>query len=347
MRGGIPQCREVFLQSHPDGREVRAADLPSAADLELYSEIACEMVALHVTEDLPGGGVMAAHSGSQPDLAVVAKGVRRVRRNTRRQLSDDRLPEVAEVYRASPGRPTAAVAERFSIALRTASLYVKRARDAGLLEEAKHASVKKRPDGRWRARYRDAAGKEHARHFARKVDGQRWLDAVTASVLAGTYVSPATARTTVAQWCGTWLAGYATRRASTVREARTHVRQITAEFGDMPLAAVRPSHVKAWRARLRAGGLSASYVYALHSRLAQIMGDAVHDGSCPGRRARAGPHPAPGNSVPTWRPRCRCGRCMTRCPNTCGPPFCWRRSPGCGWPSRAGCVWRMWTSCAV
>jgi hypothetical protein len=31
----------------------------------------------------------------------------------------------------------------------------------------------KRADGRYRARYRDAAGKEHARHFTRKVDAQR------------------------------------------------------------------------------------------------------------------------------------------------------------------------------
>ena len=33
------------------------------------------------------------------------------------------------------------------------------------------ASVSKRPNGQWRARYRDEAGKEHARHFARKVEG--------------------------------------------------------------------------------------------------------------------------------------------------------------------------------
>jgi hypothetical protein len=63
------------------------------------------------------------------------------------------------------------------------------------------ASIKKRPDGQWRARYCDAAGKEHAKHFTRKVDAQRWLDGVTASVVAGTYVSPRTARTTVGEWC--------------------------------------------------------------------------------------------------------------------------------------------------
>ena len=65
----------------------------------------------------------------------MAKGVKRARRNTRRQLSDDKLPAVAEIYRANPKRPTAAVAEHFGLPLRTASLYVKRAREAGVLEE--------------------------------------------------------------------------------------------------------------------------------------------------------------------------------------------------------------------
>ena len=34
------------------------------------------------------------------------------------------------------------------------------------------ASIKRRPDGRWRARYRDPDGRERARHFTRKVDAQ-------------------------------------------------------------------------------------------------------------------------------------------------------------------------------
>jgi integrase len=155
------------------------------------------------------------------------------------------------------------------------------------------ASIAKRPDGQWRARYRDPAGKEHARHFARKVDARRWLDEVTASLVSGTHVTPRTARTTVAQWCDTWLGGYATRRASTVRQARVHVAQIKAEFGAMPLSAVRPSHVRSWTSRLRDDGLSVSYVYALHARLAQIFADAVHDGIVPrspcSRRTSPGP----------------------------------------------------------
>ena len=140
------------------------------------------------------------------------------------------------------------------------------------------ASIKRRDDGVWRARYRDSAGKEHAKHFARKVDAQRWLDGVTTSVQLGSYVDPKTARTTVEQWCASWLEGYATPRPSTVHSAQVHVLQIVAAFGTMPLSSVRPSHVKAWTVKLKADGLATSYVHALHSRLSQVLGDAVHDG---------------------------------------------------------------------
>lgn len=135
MRAGIPQCREVFLQAHPEGREIRAADIKWAADLEKCITIACQMVAPHISA-LPVLGNEGLEYPNVPAGHVeVQTGVSRARRNTRRQLSDDRLPEVAEVYRANPGRPAKAVAEHFGFKPRTAALYVKRARDAGLLEE--------------------------------------------------------------------------------------------------------------------------------------------------------------------------------------------------------------------
>ena len=65
---------------------------------------------------------------------------------------------------------------------------------------------------RYRARYKDAAGKEVTQAFAdkEKSKAQRWLDEVTTSQVTGTYVDPKTARTTVSEWCATWLAGYRT-----------------------------------------------------------------------------------------------------------------------------------------
>lgn len=143
------------------------------------------------------------------------------------------------------------------------------------------ASVKRRENGQWRARYRDGAGREHAQHFGRKVDAQQWLDTVTSSLVQGTHVDPKTARMTVEAWCATWLAGYATRRASTVRQARVHVAQINRAFGSHRLADVRPSQVRAWTAQLKSEGYADSTVYATYRRFAQIMGDAVQDGIIP------------------------------------------------------------------
>ncbi len=140
------------------------------------------------------------------------------------------------------------------------------------------ASIAKRPDGQYRARYRDNEGREHSKHFARKVDAQRWLDTITASQVRGDYVDPKDARMTVAQWCDRWLEGYGTRRASTVRQARVHVGHIVKALGSMRVSDVRPSHVKAWTSAMKDAGLAQSTVYATYRRLAQIMGDAVEDG---------------------------------------------------------------------
>lgn len=57
-----------------------------------------------------------------------------------------------------------------------------------------------------------------------------------------------------------------------------HVAKIKAAFEDVRLSALKPSHVKAWTAKLKSDGAADSYVYALHARLSQIMADAVHDG---------------------------------------------------------------------
>ncbi len=47
------------------------------------------------------------------------------------------------------------------------------------------------PGPDWRARYRDPAGREHARHFSRKVDAERWLVTVESSKMRGDYTDPA------------------------------------------------------------------------------------------------------------------------------------------------------------
>ncbi|WP_228373535.1 site-specific integrase [Demequina gelatinilytica] len=147
------------------------------------------------------------------------------------------------------------------------------------------------PNGKYRARYRDAAGKEHARHFdvlrttRTKEGAATWLEQVKSDMLTGSYVAPKTARMTVDEWCDTWLEGYRTNRASTVRQAEVHIAHIKRAFGSKRLADVKPSDVRRWTAQLATDdeaigrkALAPSTVYAIHARLSQIMADAVHDG---------------------------------------------------------------------
>jgi hypothetical protein len=71
-------------------------------------------------------------------------------------------------------------------------------------------SVEKRQRGgsvSWRAHYRDPAGRQHSKSFARKVDAERFLTTVEASKLTGSYVEAAAGRVTVGVWADRWLAG--------------------------------------------------------------------------------------------------------------------------------------------
>ncbi|HCX85212.1 MAG TPA: site-specific integrase [Micrococcales bacterium] len=131
---------------------------------------------------------------------------------------------------------------------------------------------------RWRARYVDNAGREHTRHFDRKVQAQAWLDEQLAALLRGDHVAPSDAKMTVGEWCDKWLAGYGTRRASTVRQAEVHVKIIKAHFGSVPMSAIKPLDVRAWTVVLKREGRADSYIYAIYSRFSQIFTDAVHDG---------------------------------------------------------------------
>ena len=108
------------------------------------------------------------------------------------------------------------------------------------------ASVKRRPDGVWRARYRDPAGRERARHFARKVDAERFLATVQADMLRGLYVDP-TDDTTVIAYAQQWAAGrpHGARTARRMDSLiRNHIE--ATPLGARRLAAVRPSEVQAW-----------------------------------------------------------------------------------------------------
>jgi integrase len=67
------------------------------------------------------------------------------------------------------------------------------------------ANIQKRPNGKWRARYRHE-GKERSRHFSRKSDAQAWLDDITATIKTGHFVDPNAGKQTVEGYANGWEA---------------------------------------------------------------------------------------------------------------------------------------------
>jgi integrase len=100
---------------------------------------------------------------------------------------------------------------------------------------------------RWRARYVDDQGREHAKGFSRKADAQRWLDDITAAQVVGTYTDPRLGRVTFGSFYADWSARQiwvAGTRSNMDRMARS------VPFADTALADLRPSHIEAWVAEM-------------------------------------------------------------------------------------------------
>lgn len=138
------------------------------------------------------------------------------------------------------------------------------------------ASIQKRPDGKWRVRWRDPDGREHSRHFVRKVDAERHRTTVNADMLRGAYVDPDD-QTTVSQYARRWLAGRAVGDRTGTRLASLVSNHVDAtELGGRRLAAVRPSEAQAWVAD-RARVLAPSTLRKVVSTVRSIYAAAVLD----------------------------------------------------------------------
>lgn len=139
------------------------------------------------------------------------------------------------------------------------------------------ASISKLSNGKWRSRYRDDAGKQHARHFDRKVDAQRWLDEVTATIVRGDYVDPNAGKVTVAVYAATWQAVQVSS-PGTARIVDNALRvHLLPELGERPIASVLPSTIQGFVKTLEAKGLAAGSVRNIHDVTWRLFDSAMND----------------------------------------------------------------------
>jgi integrase len=144
----------------------------------------------------------------------------------------------------------------------------------------------------YRARWREASGRERVRTFARMTDARRFLVEVEDSKLRGAYVPPEAGRVGLAEWAERWYRTTADLKPGTRRTYRQLLdNQVLPHFGGATLAGIDRLAVREWVAVLVEGGLSASRVRNAHQVLGQVLDAAVEGG----RLAR---NPAAGVRLP-------------------------------------------------
>lgn len=151
------------------------------------------------------------------------------------------------------------------------------------------ASIDKRPNGRWRARWREyPGGPQTTKHFPRKVDAERHLVDVQHRLLSGTYTAPAASKVTLEAYSAMWLQRMQpTWRPSTTRRIVVNLEQhILPILGPRPIGSIKRADVEAL---CSSAPLAPSTVRILRAHLSQLLGAAVDDGVIahnPASRAR-------------------------------------------------------------
>ncbi len=145
-------------------------------------------------------------------------------------------------------------------------------------------SVNDGKGSRWRARYVDENGKEHARGFGRKADAQNWLNKQVSDQVTGTWTDPALSSVTFGVMAERWISTKAVRAPKTVAGYRSLLDTVVLpRWKDTPLRDIGFDDLQVWitglsvdgSVRFEGKGLSASRVRQAHQLVGAVLRFAV------------------------------------------------------------------------
>lgn len=141
------------------------------------------------------------------------------------------------------------------------------------------ASIDKRPNGKWRARWREyPGGPQKTRTFSRKIDASDFLASIEHGIRSGTYVDPTSGKITFGEWWPTIREARHDLRASSVVRDDTYYRtHIAPRFAAIPLTAIDRPMLRAWVAELVEKGLAPKTVRHAFGLVRQSLDMAVED----------------------------------------------------------------------
>jgi integrase len=152
------------------------------------------------------------------------------------------------------------------------------------------ASLRQKPSGAWEARYRDAAGRSHARTLRTKSEARRWAAEREADLRRGEWIDPRLARVTFGEWAADYLTTIVHLRTITrgdyQRVLNAHLLPV---FAKRPIASIEPIDVRRFMAEKQAAGQAAKSLQKLRLVLRQVLelaraSGAIKSNPCDGLR---------------------------------------------------------------
>lgn len=137
---------------------------------------------------------------------------------------------------------------------------------------------------RWRARYVDENGKEHAKGFGQKKHAQAWLDQQVSDQVTGTWTDPALSSVTFGTMAERWYSTKATRAPKTVAGYRSLLDTVVLpRWKDTSLREISFEDLQVWitslsvdgSVRFEGKGLSASRVRQTHQLVGAVFRFAI------------------------------------------------------------------------
>jgi integrase len=140
------------------------------------------------------------------------------------------------------------------------------------------ASVSRRPNGRWRARYRDSDGREHARHFGDHEEAQRWLDGVAVSVHTEGMLPSRGGRIAFRDYAEAWRSIRLHRTSSAAHVETMLRRHVYPTLGSRPIGSIVHSDIQGWVHKLSTvSGLAPSTVRVVHGIVSSVFRAGIRD----------------------------------------------------------------------
>lgn len=152
------------------------------------------------------------------------------------------------------------------------------------------ASIRQKPSGAWEARYRDSAGRLHARTLRTKTEARRWSAEREADLRRGEWADPRLARVTFGEWATDYLTTIVHLRTITRRDyQRILVAHLLPVFAKRPVANIEPIDVRRFMAEKQAAGQAPKSLQKLRLVLRQVLelahtSGAIKSNPCDGLR---------------------------------------------------------------